>query len=494
MKPLPARFAAALAASLLLVGGVSGCSTKDSRAAEAAALADTALQQGDFAAARRNIDTAIRNRDDVSDYWLTSARIALATQNFGNAFNAFENVYQLDKGNLEALRQLCQLGLTVRLPDKVDRYADQLLVINPNDSLPLTMKGGAALQRGDWKKAMAFADRVLAISPTDVGALILKGQALAYKGDNAASAKLIEESLATAGDPTSRLVFLRDLYLSNGNREGYQRTLARLANANPNDTRMQLDYADWLYQTQRPDSAFDFVMPVLRQNPKNIALASQILEMWLDEGRDALSTKQILLGGQEDSLEIRATFAQFANETGQPDLALRVLGTAVPKGAPDAGNSNAKAAMAFAIGLNGAVQDALGRLEDILDVDATQPRALLARARFRAATKNYRGALSDARQLVTDDIGNITARLALTDILLEQNQPDLAESNLREALGVVPYSTRAAARLAKLLIERNDQREAASTVLRDMARAARISPRADAVVASFHLSDDPLSR
>lgn len=482
------RIAAVLAAALVLAGGAGGCASKDDRAAAAAALAETALQQGDLSGARRNIQAAIAVRDDVSDYWLTLARIALSMKDFNGAFDAYENVYQLDRGNLEALRQLCQLGLNVKQPDKVDRYADQLLVVNPGDPLPLTMKGGAALQRGDWKNAMAFADRVLGINPRDVGALILKGQALAYHGDNAASAKLIEESLDPQSDPTSRLVFLRDLYLKAGNAEGYQRTLARLAARNPKDTRMQLDFADWLYQTQHPDQAFGVVVAVLRQNPKDIAIASGILEMWLDEGRDALTRDQMLRGSDGASLETKATFAQFANETGHPDLALQILGNDLPGVAPDPGNSNAKAAYAFALGLKGQMLDAMSRAQAVLNVDSGQPRALLTRARLRAATHNPEGALSDARQLVTDDVGNITARLALTDILLAQNQPELAESNMREALRVVPDSARAAARLAKMLIAKGETDEAA-TVLRDMARAAQISPRARAVVAGFHLAD-----
>jgi len=145
------------------------------------------------------------------------------------------------------------------------------------------------------------------------------------------------------------------------------------------------------------------------------------------------------------------------------------------------------------VGLKGRVQDALARVQDVLDVDPSQPRALLTRARLRAAMHDYEGALSDGRQLVTDDVTNITARLALTDILLVQNQPELAEANLREALRVAPASTRAAARLAKMLVARGRSDEA-STVLRDMARSAQISPRAQAVLASFHLSNDPLQR
>ena len=493
MKSSFVRLAAALAASVLVVGGAGGCASKDERAAAAAAKADAFLQQGDLQRARQNIQTAIGFRDDVSDYWLTLARVAMAMKDPTKAFEAYENVYQLDRGNLEALRQLCQLGLNVRQPDKVDRYADQLLVINPNDSLPLTMKGGAALQRGDSKNALVFAERVLAANATDIGALILKGQALAYRGDNAAAAKLIEESLVPGSDPTSRLVFLRDLYQRSANSDGYQRTLARLAERNPTDSRMQLDFADWLYQTGQPDRAFTIVRAVFRQHPKDIAIASTILEMWLDEGRDALTAQQILLGGSDAALETKATFAQFANETGQPDLALQVLGTDLPGTAPDPGNSNAKATYAFAVGLKGRAQDALSRTQQILDTDPSQPRALLTRARLRAATRNFEGALSDGRQLVSDDVANITARLALTDILLAQNQPALAESNMREALRVSPDSSRAAARLAAMLIA-SGRRDEAGTVLRDMVRASQISPRAKAVLASFHLSNDPLTR
>ncbi|WP_010217949.1 tetratricopeptide repeat protein [Sphingomonas sp. PAMC 26621] len=492
MKCLSLRFATVWAAPLLLMGGVAGCASKDDRAAAAAALAETAFQQGDLQGARQNIQKAIDARDDVSDYWLTLARIQLAAKNFGGAFDAYENVYQLDRGNIEALRQLCQLGLNVRQADKVDRYADQLLVINPGDPMPITMKGGAALQRGDSKTALAFADKVLVGNPRDVSALILKGQTLAYRGENPAAAKLIEESLDQQSDPTSRLVFLRDLYLKSGDSAGYQRTLARLAERNAGDTRMQLDYADWLYQTDRADQAFGIVRQVLDKNPKNIALASTILEMWLDEGRDAVTRDQIVRGSTGASLETKALFAQFANETGQPDLALQVLGSDEPGAAPDPANSNAKAAYAFALGLKGRMLDALSRTELILDVDSAQPRALLTRARLRAATRNFEGALSDGRQLVTDDPANITARLALTDILVAQNQPELAESNMREALRIVPDSPRAATRLAQMLIAKG-QKDEAATVLRDMAKAAKISPRAQAVLATFHLRDNTVT-
>ncbi|RYD18768.1 MAG: hypothetical protein EOP89_16615, partial [Lysobacteraceae bacterium] len=63
MKSLSLRFATVWAAPLLLMAGATGCTSKDDRAAAAAALAETALQQGDLQGARQNIQKAIDARD-----------------------------------------------------------------------------------------------------------------------------------------------------------------------------------------------------------------------------------------------------------------------------------------------------------------------------------------------------------------------------------------------------------------------------------------------
>lgn len=464
----------------------AACVSKDRRAEAAAAQADADFQQGRYTSARQAIRQAITARDDVSEYWLLLARIDVTLQDYSGAFDAYQNVLQFDRSNVEALRQLCQLALTVRQPDKIDKYADQLLLLNPQDPMPLIAKGGAALQRADATTALKFAERVLAVNPKDVGALVLRGQILAFQQDYKGASELIETSLDPAGDQTSRLTFLRDLYPRTGNLEGYARAVRKLAQLHPADSDMQVALADLLYQTGHPDEALTVLRRIMLRHSTDIGLASSVVELWLEQGGDALTVAQIL-SGKSLPIEMQAAFAQFANETGRPQLAVAILGDAVVAGDPTPENSDAKSAFAFASGLNGNRRNGLAQLEKILAVDQRQPRALLARARLRAIAGNTVGALSDARQVVADDPRNITARIALSDILLQQKDMVLATSNLREAIRARPDAVRPVASLAALLARSGRGIEVRS-LLQDLARAAPLNLRAQRLLKLYNVT------
>lgn len=464
-------------AVLMAVALLAGCTSRDKTAANAAADAETAFRQGRNTAALRSIHEALAARDDVSDYWLLLGRISTATNDLPGAFAAYENVIELDRGNVEALRLLCQLGLTVKQPDKVDKYADQLLLLSPGDPLPIVMKGGAALQRGDEAGAMQFAAQALAKNPQDTSALILKGRVLAAGGNFAEAAKLIEGSIEGGTDSSPRLAFLKELYAQANDRLNYQYTIKRLAAAKPKEADEQLAYADMLYQTGQDDLANAVVREVMQRHPNEINVSASILDVWLKQGPDALTPTQLANQAAGVSLEMKSTYAQFANEAGHPEIAVAILSPILGDSRPTLENSDAKAALAYGIGLQGHRSDAIGRLDEILAFDEAQPRALLARARLLAVGRELTGAITDARRVVSDDPRNVTARLALVDMLFAHGDSDLGESSLREGVRAMPDDPRLAARLAAMYDARGD-RARAIDVMRDLARAAPVSLRA----------------
>lgn len=456
---------------------LTSCTSPDKTAASAAADAETAFQQGRYAAASRSIHLALAARDDVSDYWLLLGRVSAAKNDLPGAFNAYENVIELDRGNVEALRLLCQLGLSVKAPDKVDKYADQLLLLTPGDPVPVVMKGGAALQRGDTSSALRFAEQVLAKNPQDNGALILKGRILAARGDFAAAAGFIDKSLVSGNDDSARLTFLKELYVQAGDRPHYQVTVKRLAATKPDDADIQLDYADMLYQTGQPSAANAVIVKQMRLHPADIGVAAGILDIWLKQGPDALTPQQITQQAAGASLEMKSAYARFANEIGRPDLSVAILPANLAASPPNIANSDAKAALAFATGLQGHQTDAMGRLDEILTVDEVHPGALLARSRLKAIEKDLAGAITDARRVVADDSQNVPARLALVDFLVMHGDLDLAKGALREGVRAMPGEPRLASRLVDFLIRRGN-RAGALDVLRDLVRAAPVSLRA----------------
>jgi tetratricopeptide (TPR) repeat protein len=474
-----ARHLISLAIALAAAALAGGCSSRDQDAAAAAAAAASAMDSGNLPLARQQIGRALALRDDVSDYWLQLAQIAIQTQDYAAAFDAYENVVTLDSGNVEALRLLCQIALSANAPQRAERYADQLAVLRPDDPLSKTVRAALALSRGDKASARTLLDEVLATAPDDIQALLVKSRLLMTDDDLKGAAQALEKSLAAPGDPTSRLIGLKDLYRRSGSIADYDRTVALLARASPDAAAPQIDYAATLYDAGDPAAAFAVTRRVLETHPDDIAAAASVLDLWLVQGSAAMPIDAIAAAANL-SLEARATFGQYANEIGRPDLAQDLLSADAPGGGPTPTNSDAKAAFAYAIGLTGQGPVAQTILAQVLLVDASQPRALLARARLRARSGDLSGAIADARQVVADDAGNAAARLTLADLLLRQNQSVLAETVLRQGMNLPGAAPQLAERLAAMLRKQGRGDDAAGA-LADFARANPVSRRAKLV-------------
>ncbi len=456
---------AALGTVMLLLLLLQGCSSSDQKAAADVTIAESALNQGRLNLAQQYIRRALQQRDDVSDYWLLLAHISLAMNDSAGAFDAYRTVLTLDKGNQEALSALCQIALSSNDADRAEQYADQLALLDPANLLPPTVKAGIAMQHNDRGAAERGLDEVLKKQPGFIPALILRSKLLILQDRYADAARTLEESLKAPGDPDTRLGALKDLYVKTRDRDGYRRTMVRLAAAKPDDPSRQLDYADLLYDEGQRDAADALVRRVASLKPDDIGIASSIVDLWLKH-RDALPADAVVGHAAGASREIKAAHAHYADEIGRPDLALKILGPETAAGKPDEGTSDAKVAYAYAIGLRGDKVAAMAQIDAVLAADPSHPRALIARARLG---NDVLAAVEDARKVVSDDDSNIIARLTLADLLLRHGEPVLAENTLRAGLASARGDPRIALRLVRLL-RAQGRRDSAAAVLTDFAR------------------------
>lgn len=439
----------------------------------AAAAAAAALQQGELDTARRQINQALAARDDVGEYWLLSAHIGMAEQNYGAAFEAYENVLLFDRTNLEALTRLCQLALSGDQPERAERYADQLAVLRPGDKAALTVKAGAALNRADKKGAARLLEQALAADPADPLALTVKSKLLLSNEDYAGAARAAEASLAAAGDLAGRLNVLKDIYLEARDASGYRRTVARMARAYPDVPPVQVEYAASLYDSGDARSGLAVARRTLRLRPDDIKTSAAVLNLWLAQGASAMPTDAIVSNAANGPLEAQATYAQYANAIGRPDLALTVLGDTAAQEPANPANANAKAARAHAralLGTDGTA--AAAEIAAVLAADADHPRALAARATLRNRAGDRAGAMEDLRHALAGDRANASVRLALADLQRGQGDGVLAAATLQDGLRDPGADPRIAARLAKLL--RSEGRAAEASAV--LANYARVNP------------------
>ena len=281
---------------------------------------------------------------------------------------------------------------------------------------------------------------------------------------------------AAPGDPTGRLLLLKELYGKAQDPAGYRRTLARLARAGPRSADAQIDYARSLFETGDTTAALAVTRAVLAAHGGDIAVADRVLNLWLAQREAALPAEAVVADGAGDATETRATLAQFAVSRRRPDLALRVLGDVALNDPATAATADAKVARAGAQALAGDRGAAAAGLAAVLAADPDQPRALAARAELRAAAGDRRGAVEDLRHALAGAPANATARLRLADLLNGGGDGVLAASALSDGLDQPDADPRLAARLAALL-RRQGRGDEAAGVLADYARQHPFAPR-----------------
>jgi len=475
MKSWPG-FLSPFAASVLALSVVTACSDPDRETTAMAAQAETALREGHLDLADLMIRRVLVSEDDVSRYWLLFARISLARGEYGNAMGAYRNVLALDRSNLEAMRNLSQLSINVDDPEAAEEYADQLLLLNSRDPLPLTLKGTIALNRGNLKGAAEYADRALASAPDDPGALALKAKSMMAGGELNAAARLVEESMAAGADRVSMLRLLAEIYHDLGDRDRYSDVYAKLAKSLPSEPRTQLTYADILYQQGQTRAAAETVLKLLATRPDDELAAYAALDLWMLQGGDAVPLETLPGYAKGKSPLIRAVLAHYALTRSQPDLARDVLGEKIIQSEVKTGNLDAKVALARLLSMTGDRAGASRLLGEVLGLDESNPQALIERGRLALANQTWPPAIRDFRSALASDRSNVRSRLLLYEALSASGETVLAMDTLREGVNRVPDDPRIAGTLARRLLA-DGRREDAGQVLKKLLEADILDTR-----------------
>jgi len=475
-NPLPKLFV-----PIVLAAALPGCSQLAKLipvdAAAEATEARNAYQIGDYRTASAHIRKALSRRDDVSDYWILAGRIAFAQDQPGNAYQAYQSAVLLDRANVEALQALCVLGPSVGPTDALEKYADQLLLLQPKSAIALSAKGTSALRRNDYAAALTIADRILAMDPQNARGLVLKAQTLMKQRHSEEVAPLLEGAIKSAPtDVPILLSMLKRLYSEQLDREKYESTVTRLAEAEKDSAAAQLDYADLLYQKGQNAAAQQRVIALMQRQPRNPETQQAILELWLTQGATATPLDRIVSDGQRVSLLMRAAYGAYTNAMGRPDLTRTLLAPDVAKNGKTPADLDAKAVYAEALALSHNAPQAARLIEEVLKVDASQPKALMVRAKLELAAGATDTALADARAVTGSYPRYVSAQLLLADILHRRGEKELVNSALRQALEASPADPRLTQRLTNALLE-GGNRATAADLLHDTAKRAPMNQR-----------------
>ncbi len=423
------RLNAPRAALLAMLLATAACGSNAQRAADAMAQGLQLNAAGQYRAAAERFDYAVRMRDDVPTLWIARARNQVQLNDYGGAFASYRNALDQDRSNREALDAVGQLSLATNDLDKAKDYAAQILALDPTDINAQLMSATVSFRRGRLDEADAVVDKTLLQSPNAEPALVLKSRILQRRGDLVQSEKLIAPVFDAGGGSADLRRQLVSIYQRTADANGLARVAERDARDRPRDPATQIMFAKQLLLIGRAPQAGKTLNAIHRTAAID-ATRDATVAMFVDAdvSLDSITKMLATLGAVEPSLVIAV--AQYALERGDAAFAEQRLAPLV-RGEPLSENTtDVHATYALAIARLGRMAEAAQRAAAVLAIDPEDPAALTARTLAEISTKNFDGALRDARVVLRDDPGSASAHALLAQVYMARGDTLLADADI----------------------------------------------------------------
>jgi tetratricopeptide (TPR) repeat protein len=449
----------AIALALSLAGFTTGCGRSATKAIAAEAQADGLIAAGDNVRAADLMDRAVGYDGNDAGRWVKLGRLRRDLHQPQQAVDAFQQAFDLDPANIEAMQNLAVLYISGRQFELAKRIVDPLLSLSPDDIAGVLATGAIAYYEERYKEADKIADRLIQLSPSSKEGYVLKAHVLEKTGRALQGARMLEQRLRVTPDDAEMAEQLLALYRSVGYLEGVRSISVRLATLRPDDPRYQLESLR-AYNAKGDIANRERVSTAIvgryRNNP---SVLGAVADFWLvalpkdeathritqlatgsnDITKAALTGRLIRLGATSEATTLLAPFAS------QP---------------VDGKNVDIHAMLAALMMSQGKLQAARDQAEMVLSFDSGNDVALLVRARAHVALKEYDKALTDAQSIVAND-ENEAAALLIAEIYAKQGNDMLAASAYADAQSGSPQSINVTRARTAWLVSRDRAGEAA---------------------------------
>ncbi len=427
-------------AALPLLLLIQACSSPSEKAAAAAAQASIYFNVGDYRAAAESARQAVLVRDDVPEYWLILGRSQLAQSDYMGALDSFRRAYELDRTNIEALQILADISVMAERLDEAEDFIDEMLALNPRDPRARIAKGFLALKRDRNAEALEIAEQVIREDPRYIGAIVLKARVLTGAGDHQKAAELLENAMRVHGQNPPLLEALQEVYQRAGDAGGQRRTLERRLALAPGNVELQLEHARTLYRIGQPSAGFDQLVRLHRAHPTNYRIPGLIADLWLRLGGEPAGPREIRQMADGAGPAMQVAMARYALDTRWPGEAARLLKPLIPA-EPTSATLGVVGLYARAL-LELGKSDEAGRLaEKVLELDSTNPRALVVRTRLAMERRQLDDALASAMLLSSESPRVSKYRALLAEVHMARGEHNLALQTLKEANREFPDSS-----------------------------------------------------
>ncbi len=327
------------------------------------------------------------------------------------------------------------------------------------DNIEAQLKTGLALLLGgQYEDARTRAQKVIDRDARNVRGQIIRAQASAGLKDYAVATSDLQQAIAAIPDDASLQLTLGEiLFAANRKEEAEQAFRAAVAVA-PNSGEAHLQLGKYLWSTGRTADAEQELVRAVTHEPKN-ALAQQNLAMlYLQLKRPAEAESHLQAAVDPGKPDTMMALADYYLSVNRADDARRLMVQAAAHSS-SAGLA-AKVRLAELDFNAGRRPEARQAIDDVLARDKTDARAMSVKARFLLEDDRPDDALKEARNAVAANPRSFEGQLILGRVLAARNDVDEAVAAYNQATTLNPRSAAALMALAQLKLQQRALDEA----------------------------------
>ncbi len=454
--------------AVFAVAVLAACDGPEQREANHLDRGKAFFQEGNYSKARvefRNV-LQINSRSVEGRYSL-----GLVDEVEGNLRQAFTNFRQAAEQQPDHLPSLVKVGQYFLAGNRLDEVMEQagvILALDPENADGHVLRGAVHLRRNELALARQEIDQALRADPANLAAV----SALVGIERKAGKSEIALATLAKAIDQNPEESGLRllqiQLLIEQGALGKAEEVYRSLTLKEPDNLGYKTSLAKLLIQQNRKDDAETYLRAIVVAAPQSPELKLLLVDFLFNQ-RGFAEAETALLGFVEQSpaeLMYRFSLAELYLRHEERAKAIGAYREIIELDQTGPKGLIARASLAKALMAQGDKEAARALVVEVLKEDPNDTEALFLRARDRLEGGDNEGAIADLRTLLRERPELAGGRALLAEAHLRNGEPTLAIEALRTLLELRPESQTAQVALARQLA-RQGEVDTALTMLRE---------------------------